>query len=359
MSLATATRGRADLDSARTAFYGARLLSQAAKSLFFAALFITSAGEHAAVGLSSVVVAMMAAAILFGLPGGVVADRLGASRALTLGAFLRLGALTAALVIVAQPALAWAAAFLYSAASQVYTPSEMALVRTVEPRRASGAHASLVVLQHAGHGAGMLVLAPLLFLLGGLSAMLLGSMLLFAATVMVTLVLTARLRQTAAEWRIPTRAAVDLAGTLRFFGAEPRARYAAGSLAFSDLAARAILVATPAYLTADLGLGPSAIAALIAVGAAGVVLGLIWSGRALSVSLAPRAMRGALLVTVAGAIALAGLGQLLSSAVEFSQIPGFGLLEDGSVVGFAFARSPRCSPSARRSASRRSHRAPC
>ena len=260
----------------------------------------------------------------------------------------------------AQPALAWAAAFLYSAASQVYTPSEMALVRTVEPRRASGAHASLVVLQHAGHGAGMLVLAPLLFLLGGLSAMLLGSMLLFAATVMVTLVLTARLRQTAAEWRIPTRAAVDLAGTLRFFGAEPRARYAAGSLAFSRPRSEGDpSFATPAYLTADLGLGPSAIAALIAVGAAGVVLGLIWSGRALSVSLAPRAMRGALLVTVTGAIALAGLGQLLSSAVEFSQIPGLGLLDDGSVVGFAFARSPRCSPSARRSASRRSHRASC
>jgi MFS family permease len=335
--LVTATLAPPEHHSARTAFYGTRLLSQAAKSLFFAALFITSAGDHAAVGLSSVVVAMMAAAIVFGLPGGVVADRLGASRALTLGAFLRLAALVAALVIVAQPALAWAAAFLYSAASQVYTPSEMALVRTVEPRRAPGAHASLVVLQHAGHGVGMLVLAPLLFLLGGLSAMLLGSVLLLAATVMVTLVLAARLRRTTEEPGVSTRAAADLTGTLRFFGSDPRARYAAGALAFSDLASRAILVATPAYLAANLGPGPSATVALLAAGAVGLLLGLLWSGRALTGSLAPRAMRGALLITVVGALALVGLGHLLSAAVELSQSPGSGLLHNGSAVGFAFA----------------------
>jgi hypothetical protein len=72
----------------------------------------------------------------------------------------------------------------------------------------------------------MLVLAPLLFLAGGLPAMLLRTALLLAATAAVSLVLAFRLRRACVECRPPARAAVDLADTFRIFGNEPRAHRA-------------------------------------------------------------------------------------------------------------------------------------
>ena len=327
--------------SARAPFLGARLLSQAGKSLFLAALFVASADALSASGLSAIIVATMAAAILFGIRGGIVADRLGASRALTVGTLLRLGAVLAAFSALAEPGYAWVAACAFSAASQPYAHAELAAVRHVRASCSNGTHASIVVLQHLGHGAGLLLLAPLLYLLGGEVAMLSGAALLYALTLPLTLLLHARLRQTGREWRIPTNTAIDLARTFRFFSVERRARYAAGVLAYSDLTTKSLLVAAPIYLSVDLDLdldlGPGATASLIVAATTGVVLGLLWSGRVLTVARAPYAMRAVVLVSVACSLTLAGLGFALASMIGLAGIPGLSTLEDGTLLSFVLA----------------------
>ncbi len=193
------------------------------------------------------------------------------------------------------------------------------------------------MLQHLGHGAGLLLLAPPLYLLGGEVAILSGAAALYALTVPLTLLFRARLRQTGREWRAPTNTAIDLAGTFRFFGAERRARTAAGVLAYTNLTTKTFLVAAPVYLSTDLNLAPGATAALVAAAVAGVLLGLVWSGRALTVALAPHAMRGMVLVSVACSLTLAGLGFALASTIELAGVSGLSALENGALLSFVLA----------------------
>ena len=325
--------------SARRALLSARVLSQAAKALLYAALLVAGAQEISATGLSAIIIATMAGAILFAIPGGVLADRLGAPRTLSLGTLLRLGAVLAAFTVVAAPAWAWVAALVFSAASQPYTHAELAAVRSLRPTCSNGTHASIVVLQHVGHGAGLL-LAPLLYVLAGEAAMIAGAALLLGLTLVATLQFEARLRQTGLPWQLASEATVDLAGTLRFFGAERRARYAAGALAYSDLATKSLLIAAPIYLSTDLDLSTGASGSLIVIAAAGVLLGLLWSGRMLTFRLAPQALRSVVLVTVVATLVLAGLGFALGSVIQLSglgALPWLSSLEDGVQPSFVFA----------------------
>jgi MFS family permease len=318
-----------------TTFYAARLLSQAAQALFFAALILPSAAEGSAGELSATVIAMMAAAIVLGYPGGAAVDRIGPARSMATGSLARFAVVLGALALLDGQQWAWAFAFLYSAVSQIYSPAELALVHRLRREEPCSVHASLLVMQYVGQGAGLLVLAPVLLVIGGSEAMIAGSALLFAGVAASSLLLTLRLRDRGGpEARRPS---LGLRHTLRFFGGEPRARYAAGLLAFADLSTRVMLVALPLYLRAELDVGSAQTAVLVATGAAGVGLGLLWAGRSLSMRLAPRAMRLTLFAAVISALALSGLGHALSAIVGLGSLPVLGALDDPQPASFALA----------------------
>ena len=73
-------------------YLGARAFGQVGHNLFIATLFfIAGTGDHAAVGLGSVMAATTISAMVFGIPGGAMADRLGPGRGFALGSSLRSG----------------------------------------------------------------------------------------------------------------------------------------------------------------------------------------------------------------------------------------------------------------------------
>lgn len=301
------------------AFYGVRYLSQVGQSLFLAALLlIAGRGAAAPLGLSSVFAATLAAAVVFGLPGGALADRLGPGRGLALGALLRLGALAAALTVAGHVSYVWVAAFVYSAASQVFSPAEMALVPLVERRAAARAHSLLVGLQYAGQGSAMLAV-PLLLVVGGPRLMLVAAAAVYVAVSLVAAALATRLRPREAGYRAPAHRAFAFGGTFRFFLREPRAAYAVGLLTFTDITTKSLLIAVPVYLKANLGLSRPEIISLLALGVAGAGLGLLWTGRSLTPHSAARAMRLTLTGMVVALLVLVVVGHTVGEVTELSQ----------------------------------------
>lgn len=288
-----------------------------------------------AVGLSSIMVAMMLGAIVFGLPGGAFADRLGAGRALVFGAAGRAIVMTAALAISGRPELAAVVAFAYSAVSQLYSPSELALVSALAPRRPAGAHSLLVALQHTGQGAGIIVLAPAAFFIGGAEAMVATGMALYVGvTILATLLAQA---SSVARTIQPARRTYDFTGTLRYLTRRPEALYAGSALAFSEMAAKAIVIAIPLYLAQDLHLEALEPAAIVIPAAIGAVGGLLWAARGLELPIAPGTMRLTLAGTVVAAVALAGLGNGVALATGLVEVGPFGWIQDSTDVSVAVA----------------------
>jgi MFS family permease len=319
----------------RVAFYAARFISQAGQSLFLAALVI-AAGTHgsAPLALSSVLAASLAASVLFGLPGGALADRLGPGVALAVGAFLRFAAIAAGLSVAGHPSALWIVSFAYSAASQFFSPAEVALVATVQAREPARAHTLLVVLQYAGQGLGAL-LAPALLVLGGPRLMFGGAALIYVLVVAVATVLALRLGQRGAVRSVPARRAFSFAEPFRFIAREPRAIYAVGLLVFTDIALKGAVVAVPRYLSGDLGFGRLALVGLGAAGVIGAGAGLLWTGRVRTFAGAAGTVRFAFIGTVAAIFALITLSQGLGEASELSRI---GLLTRlGAASGTSFA----------------------
>lgn len=321
----------------RLIFYASRYVSQMGQGLFLAALLLASGtGRSGPLGLSAVFAAMLAASVVLGLPGGALVDRLGAERGLVLGAALRLGAIGSAVAIISHPASAWIAALAFSAASQLFSPAELALVPRVQHGSSGRAHALLVTLQYAGQGTGALLTPPLL-LLGGPRLALLAAIALYILLTAGTLVLALRLRRAGGTRRRIARKEFALGHTFRYFAVEPRALYAVALLAFTDVASKSIAIAAPLYLSANLGLGRPGIIALFAVGALGAGLGLLWSGRGLSLGSAPRAMRLALTGMVGAVALLVLLGHPVEEASELSRLAFLAGIGAGPHVSFAAA----------------------
>jgi MFS family permease len=287
--------------------------------------------------LSGVFVAMIAASIALGLPGGALADRLGPGRGLAVGAALRLTVITLGFGLISQPEYVPILAFLYSAASQLFSPAELALVPVVRPRSTSGAHATLVALQHLGYGGGALALAPLLYFVGGPAAMMTGALVIYVAVTALGCRLAFGLRHTRADYRVPTRFAFDFSRTLRFFANEPRATYAAAMLAFTEMMMKAFAIALPLYLRDDLHLSSGQLIVLAVPVGIGVLAGLAWAGRTLTLASAPAALRLALVAVIVCLLALAGLADGLGAFAGFSRITALSPLENWGAVSMVVA----------------------
>jgi len=298
-------------------YYTSRLLSQVGQGVFFAFLVTVagplSSGGEGALGLGSAMVAMTAAAVAIGPLGGGVVDRLGARVALIVGAALRLGAIAAGLMILGAGEYAWAVAFLYSAASQVFSPAELALVATVGWRRPAGTHASLFALQFGGQAAGGLLIGPLLYWVAGAGGMLTGAIALYVGVVLVASLLFMRLRGVRSCGRRERHEtqlgeALNFGRALRFFGREPRALYAVGMLAFFDVMIKSLVVTAPIFLKTELELGQTQLTMLIGTGIVGALVGLGWVARRRTTERTVETMRWALAAPLMAMFALAPVG---------------------------------------------------
>jgi MFS family permease len=319
-------------------YYAAKFLAQVAQNLLLAALLIAaSRSGGAALGLSGVFAAMLVPAILFGMLGGAIVDRIGPARGLLLGAALRCAVVTGAIALAWHGEWAYAAAFAYSLVSQLFSPSEMALVRTVGGKGAGRTHAFLVALQYGGQGFGMLVCAPALYFAGGLGLMLAGSAVVFAMVVGLAAVIAVRLRETPAGSTLPAREAFTFRETCRFFAGEARARYAVVALAAKVVVARGIVVTLPFYLQHDLGLGREALVFLFLPGIAGAAGGLWWAGRTLDLERAQATMRLAVIGMIVSVFALAALDYGLNAVAQYSQVPPIARLEASMNTTFVVA----------------------
>lgn len=302
----------------RFSYYSARLGNQLGQALFFAGLFwFVGGAQGAAVGASSLMVAMMAGSIALGLVGGALADAIGAARATVLGAGARASVILATLLcatgvvgvpaFVAGPVLA----FTYSGVSQLYCPAELALVRAVVPDRPSAGHAMLVVLQYAGQGLALGVAALLALAYQAPAALLLAGALSYGGVVALALVVSSLAGPVPRAGRM--RAGFAFASTVRLFLRHPGATYASVLLAFSELAAKALIVAVPYYLAHELRLSHAAMIALAIPAAAGLLGGLGWASRSFHHGIARPVLRLTLLATVVSLFALAVLGDGLAA----------------------------------------------
>ncbi len=294
---ATAARGSC------FAFYALRLTSQLGQAMAYASLlYLGGSSGEAALGLSAVLIGMMAGAVLFGVPGGALADAVGPPRALLLGAILRGAAIALALVLPHEPPAILAVAFVYSAVSQLFSPAEMAMLRLLGAHPARG-HALLLALQFGAHGAG-LGLASALIVAGHVDAALAAASSLYGVVVL----LAARLQGVPRPEPVGTRRP-----SLRPLAAIVRTRRsaaeAAAVLVYNDLATKCLAVTAPVYIFDGLGLRGISLAWLGVPAALGVLAGSIWAMRTPSAERMLRGMRTLLLATALALGALAGLAE--------------------------------------------------
>lgn len=302
-------------------YYGAKFLAQIAQNLLLAALFvIAGTSSHAAMDLSSLFLAGLIPAVLFGFAAGALVDRLGPARGFVAGSALRFLAVGIGFMFISGPQSAWAIAFAYSAVSQLSSPAEMALVRTLRPTGCAKTHSLIVALQYGGQGLGMLVLAPVLYWAGGTQAIMAAAAVGFLILTVVTVFLALRLRTTPSAEMQSAREAFSFRETTRFFRRQPLARDAITVLAAKSVVAQGIVVALPLYLRHDIGLGHAALAFLLVPGIAGAGIGLAWAGPSVTRERSGSIMRMALLAMAVSVFALAALDFGVTAVAEHSQI---------------------------------------
>lgn len=328
-----------DLTQERRLYYAAKFLGQTSQNIWLAALFVAAGtGGRPALDLASLFLAMLLPSIALALPGGWLADRLGPARGIALGASFRLAAVTAGLIALDGGTSAWLLAFFYSAGSQVFSPSEWAMAKPLQVHRAGAVQSWLVALQYAGQAAGMLMLAPTLYYLGGLPGMVAGSAIGFVLVTAIGLALSRRLSGLhAGASEAPVATSLGFGETLRFFGREPLARLGVATLGIKMMVSKGIVVALPFYLERDLGLGFGALAYLAIPGIAGVVIGLLWCKQTLNLERAHSVMVMSILGLAVSLAALAALDFGVTAVAQYSQIPPVIELEARMNTPFAVA----------------------
>lgn len=306
-------------------YLGARVSGQITHNLFLATLFIIAgSSQSSAIGISSVVVALTGASLAFGLIGGTISDRIGLGRGFALGAGLRNSAMLLAFISLrAVPAL-FVVAFVYSMFAQIYTTSEMGLVRAICGRSAGRLHSVIVALQYGAQGFAFLVLAPVLYYLGGPAAALMGALVIGSGHAVLAGLLAMRVPRGDATGELGEAARGYFSGlraTMRVFRDSELARDALATLSMKAIVAQVILVAFPMYVKHDLSLGTEGAVVLLAPGVAGVAAGLLWAAFALKVDGAVRTMRLAILGLTVSVFALAALDYGVSAAFVYSKVP--------------------------------------
>ena len=302
-------------------YLGAKFLSQAAQNMLIIALLV-SAGTNgsASVGLSSFFVAMLLPSVLLGPLGGAIVDRLGPSRAYALGAALRAAAIIPGFLFLGDANLVWVVAIVYSTASQVFTPAEFALVHHVQGRLPGRTYSAITIAQYSGQAVGILVLAPLFYFLGGQAAVL-GAVIVAFAVVAVAGLEMVRRQVDASRPAALAGASHAFRPVARFLLTDGRAFYAVVALTLAGVISRVLVVSLPAFIKDDIDLGSLGAAFVLVPGTLGIITGLVWASRLLTVGRAPAAMRTASLLLLAGLFTLAFVDHGLTLAAQ-NTMPG-------------------------------------
>ncbi len=318
-----------ELTLERNLYYASKLVSQVAQNLLLAALFvIAGTSSHAALGLSSLFVATLIPAVLFGVIGGAIGDRIGACRGFMFGSVLRFTVVLAACVFTSGPSTAWMVAFAYSAVSQISTPAEMAIIRIIRSGSTAPAHSFVVAAQYGGQAIGMLLLAPMLYVLGGAQAIMIAGAAGFSVLTVMTIALSVRLRAVHDVHEQTARDAFSLRETMGFFRRTPLARDAVTVLAIKSIAAQGIIVALPLYMKHDLHLGNEATIFLLVPGIIGAVIGLVWAGPTVTRDRAASVMRLSLIAMAVGVFALSALDFGVTAVADHSHLAPIAYIED-------------------------------
>ena len=301
-------------------YYASRFVAQVSQVLLFAALFITAGtSDQAAIGLSALFIATTLAALIFGVPGGALADRVGPARGMAIGAIARAILIAACFATFHSATAAIAIAFIYSAVSQVYSPAESAMIRFLWGKAHGRVHSGNIAIQYGGQVAGVIIFAPVAFYFGGESGMLLAPAVSAAALGLTTLVTAATFSNVAVE---PVRPGGDsrFVDTVRFFKRYSIARDALATLAVKTMITQGVIVALPLYVRNDLSLGDEWAAGLVAPGILGIIVALIWSSTSLNFAVSARAMRLSLIAMTVGVFALASLDYGVRAIFELTQM---------------------------------------
>ena len=126
---------------------------------------------------------------------------------------------------------------------------------------------------------------------------------------------------------------------MRFFGAEPRALYAVGMLAFFDVMIKSLVVTAPIYLRTELELGQMQLVMLVGTGIAGALAGLAWASRHRTSERTVESMRWALAAPLFAMFALAPLGDGLATLTVYGVSVDFGSSNVLLLIG-SFAALP-------------------
>ena len=285
-------------------YLGAKFLSQAAQNMLFIALLVSAGTQgSASVGLSSFFVAMLLPSVLLGPFAGGLVDRLGPSRAFALGATLRAAAIVPGFLLLGDANLVWVVAVIYSAASQVFTPAEFALVHHVQGRLPGRTYSAITITQYAGQAAGILVLAPLFYFFGGQAAVLVAVIAGFLGVAVAGLEMIRR-RVDASRPTAASGVTVPFRTVARFLLMDGRAFYAVVALTLCGIISRVLVVSLPAYIRDEIHLGSGGALFILVPGVLGIAAGLVWASRRLTLDRAPAAMRTASLLLLAGLFTL-------------------------------------------------------
>ncbi|MGI8856497.1 MAG: MFS transporter, partial [Thermomicrobiales bacterium] len=127
-------------------------------ALLIAIVRRTGSGIHSTL----LVIAFTLPAIIFGIPAGVIADRLPKRPVLIAALVLRIGLIVALYRVIADVWRTYAVIFLFAAVGQVFGPVWVAVLpRLVGLRRLSRANALLNLTQLGAQAVGIAILAPL------------------------------------------------------------------------------------------------------------------------------------------------------------------------------------------------------
>jgi MFS family permease len=250
----------------------------AENALIYALLIAVVVQSGSSIHSTLLVVAITVPAILFGIPAGIVADRLPKRLVLATALVVRV-ALAAGLVIVAND-LRWlyALVFAFAAVGQVFPPTWIALLPLFAGvERLSRAHALLNLAQLGGQVFGVVALAPLLLKLLDARAVYVASGLFLIGALVFVLRLGTVPRPRADAPPTQTRARGGIRGLFAGWAAiraDTRMYIAAMQLTVVAALLKSLIVLFPYYTQQVLRLAPENTVYVAAPAAIGAAVGL-------------------------------------------------------------------------------------
>jgi MFS family permease len=258
-----------------------RILGQAAwNAMIYGLLILVVQDSGSSVQSTFLVVAMTLPSILFGIPGGALADMLPLRFSLTMGYLLR-AAVAGVLLLYHQDLLyIYLLVFAASSVGQVFTPAEAATVpAVVRKSQLPGANSLMVLTLIMGQIVGAAILAPLLWkLFGGPIPILIICMLLFLSAGYVIGWMASGYGSSKPEEERPSMPFVDaMREGFRILRTVRQAYLAIAYLVIAGAMGKMLIILLPKYTDDVLQIAPENTVFVAAPAAIGAGLGLAFA----------------------------------------------------------------------------------